>query len=100
MTRSFGWLAHGHLHQSLRYHPLAPLFLVEGVIAAAFLLYRRRAQRDSPTQPSELLQSAGLGRLRPSTERVVLNGVLLANAMLLFVVWVIRLKLGSFDDLG
>ena len=89
MTRAFGWLAHGDLHQALRYHPLAPIFLVEGVIAAAFFLYRRRAHRHDPTRQPELLQSSAL-----------VNGVLVANGLLLLVVWVIRLKLGSFDDLG
>ena len=89
MTRAFGWLAHGDVHQSLRYHPLAPLFVVEGVIGAAFLLYRHRAHRDDPTRQPGLLQSSAL-----------VNGVLVANGLLLLVVWVIRLKLGSFDDLG
>ena len=85
MTRSFGWLAHGDLHQSLRYHPLAPLFLIEGVIGAAYLLYRRRAHRGDPTW----LRSESL-----------FQGLLVANALLVLVVWVVRLKLGSFDDLG
>jgi hypothetical protein len=97
MTRSFGWLAHGDLHQSLRYHPLAPLLLIEGVIGAAYLLCRRRAHRgDPPPLPFHLE-----GRPeRPFSERIALPGVLVANALLVLVVWVIRLKLGSFDDLG
>ena len=85
MTRAVGWLAHGDLHQSLRYHPLAPVFLIEGAIGAAFLVYRRLLHRDDPTW------------LRAEA---VLPGLLVANALLVLVVWVIRLKLGSFDDLG
>jgi hypothetical protein len=103
MTRSFGWLAHGDLHQSLRYHPLAPLLLIEGVIGAAYLLYRRRAHRGDPPW----LRAAGperpfervAGPERPF-ERVALPSLLVGNSLLVLVVWVIRLKLGSFDDLG
>ena len=83
MTRAVGWLAHGDLHESLRYHPLAPLLLIQGAIAAAFLLYRYRAHREDPAWLAPLLR-----------------GVLVANALLALVVWVIRLKSGSFDDLG
>lgn len=96
MTRAFGWLAHGDLHQSLRYHPLAALFLIEGAIGAAFLLYRRRAHRDDPTW----LRSESVRPALPFSERIALPGLLVANALLVLVVWVIRLKLGSFDDLG
>ncbi len=87
MTRAVGWLAHGHLDEALRYHPLAPLLLIESVIAAAFLLYRRRARRDHPSS------------LQLRSERL-LSPILLANALLVLVVWVVRLKSGAFDDLG
>jgi hypothetical protein len=95
MTRAFGWLAHGDLHQSLRYHPLAPLLLIEGLIGVAFLLYRRRAHRDEPTWLPFHLEGRP-GRSSAS----LLQALLVANALLVLVVWVIRLKLGSFDDLG
>jgi hypothetical protein len=88
MTRAFGWLAHGDLHQSLRYHPLAPLLLIEAVVGAAFLFFRRRAHRDDPSW-------------RPLRfEGPAARGLLAANALLVLVVWVVRLKMGSFDDLG
>jgi hypothetical protein len=96
MTRAFGWLAHGDLHQSLRYHPLALLLLIEGVIGAAYLFYRRRAHRSDPPW----LRSETVGPERPFTERAIVPGLLAANALLVLVVWVIRLKLGSFADLG
>ena len=95
MTRAFGWLAHGDLHQALRYHPLAPLLLIEGVIGAAFLVYRRRAHRDDPTW----LPFHFEGRPGRSTASLF-QALLVANALLVLVVWVIRLKLGSFSDLG
>ena len=87
MTRAVGWLAHGDLHESLRYHPLAPLLLIEGAIVAAILAYRHRTRRDSPSSPP-----FGADRL--------LRPVLVANALLVLVVWAVRLKSGSFDDLG
>jgi hypothetical protein len=83
MTRAFGWLAHGDLHESMRYHPLAPLLAIEAVFVGAFWLYQRR---HGP---------------RPSEKQAALfRGLLVANALLALVVWVIRLRLGSFDDLG
>ena len=104
MTRAFGWLAHGDLHQSVRYHPLAPLLLIEGLIGAAFLFYRH-AHRDDPTRLPlhlkgrlELPSAEAVGHERPF-ERA-LRSLLVANALLVLVVWVVRLKLGSFDDLG
>ena len=93
MTRAVGWLVHGDLHQSLRYHPLAPVLLIEGVIVAAFLLYRQRAMRDPARAPSR-------GPERPWAERTGVRAALVANALLVLVVWVVRLTSGSFDDLG
>jgi Protein of unknown function (DUF2752) len=86
MTRAFGWLAHGDLHQSLRYHPLAPLLVVQGVLLGAFWLYRRRTRHDRPA--TSVLSAP------------IMRTVLVANALLVLAVWVIRLKSGSFDDLG
>ena len=94
MTRAVGWLAHGDLHQSLRYHPLAPLLLLEGAVVAAFLLYRHRTQRDDSRWVT------ARGPERPWAERAALRAALVANALLVLLVWVIRLKSGSFDDLG
>ena len=94
MTRAVGWLVHGDLHQSLRYHPLAPLLLIEGAVVAAFLLYRLWTKRADPGWV------APLGPERPSAERAVLRAALVANALLVLVVWVVRLKSGSYDDLG
>lgn len=90
MTRAFAWMAHGDLHESLRYHPVAPLLLVEAVFGAAFLWYRHRALRQDPSwEPLRRLRSATL-----------LRGLIVGNALLVLLVWVIRLKSGSFDDLG
>ena len=86
MTRAVGWLLHGDLHQSLRYHPLAPVLLIEGTCLIAFWLYRRRDRRDVPAWP---VRSASM-----------LRGLLVANALLVLVVWVVRLKSGSLDNLG
>jgi hypothetical protein len=86
MTRAVGWLVHGDLRESLRYHPLALLLVVQGVLLGAFWLYRRRTRHD---RPALSVRSASIMRT-----------VLVANALLVLVVWVIRLKSGSFDDLG
>lgn len=94
MTRAVAWLAHGDLHQSLRYHPLAPLLLIEGALLAAFFLYRHRAQRNDPGWVTPR------GPERPSAERAAMRGLLAANALLVLVVWVVRLTSGSFDDLA
>ena len=86
MTRAFAWMAHGDLHQSVRYHPLAPVLLIEAAVGAMLLWYRhrtRQARGNSPLLPVPLLR-----------------GLIVANALLLLAVWVIRLKSGSFDDLG
>jgi hypothetical protein len=94
MTRAFAWMAHGDLHESLRYHPLAPLLLIEAAVGAAFLWYLHRAHRDDPSW----LPLRSLGSVpRPQT---LLRGLIVANALLVLAVWVIRLKSGSFDDLG
>jgi hypothetical protein len=88
MTRAVGWLAHGDLQASLRYHPLAPLLLIECAVVAAILVYRHRTRRDDPSSSPPF----GADRfLRPA---------LVANALLVLVVWAVRLKSGSFDDLG
>ena len=86
MTRAVGWLAHGDLHQSLRYHPLAPLLLIQGAIAAVFLAVPPPSATGGPRSG-----------WRPMSR---LRGLLVANALLVLVVWAIRLKSGSFDDLG
>jgi hypothetical protein len=83
MTRALGWLAHGDFHESLRYHPLAPVLVIEIVLVGAFWLYQRRHD------PSWAARSPA-----------VFRGLLVANALLALVVWVVRLKLGSFDHLG
>ncbi|MEO8694318.1 MAG: DUF2752 domain-containing protein [Acidimicrobiales bacterium] len=86
MTRAFAWMAHGDLHESLRYHPLAPVLLIEAAVGAMFLWYRRRAQKIE-----------GYSAPLPAP---LLRGLIVANALLVLAVWVIRLKSGSFDDLG
>lgn len=87
MTRAVGWLAHGNLHESLRYHPLAALLVLEGAVVAAIFVYRHRTRRDDPSS----LPFGAVRLLRPA---------LVANALLVLVVWAVRLKFGSFDDLG
>jgi hypothetical protein len=86
MTRAMGWLLHGDLHQSLRYHPLAPVLLIEGACVAAFWFYGRRTRQADPAWPARSASA--------------LRALLVANALLVFVVWVVRLKSGSFHDLG
>ena len=86
MTRALGWLVHGDLHQSMRYHPLAPLLVIQGALLGGFWLYQRRTRHD---QPALSVRSAPIMRT-----------LMVANALLVLLVWVIRLKLGSFDDLG
>ena len=88
MTRAVGWLLHGDLHQSLRYHPLAPLLLVEAACVAAVWWYRRPA-RSGGTAPST----------QPAPSALV-RGLIVANALLVLVVWIVRLTSGSFSDLG
>ena len=91
MTRAFGWLAHGDFEQAVRYHPLAPVLLVEGIIVAALWAWLRRTPRDVPSWSP-----------RSWSPRWVTAGraLIVANAMLVLVVWAVRLKSGSFDDLG
>jgi hypothetical protein len=86
MTRAFGWLARGDFDRAVRYHPLAPVLLIEGIIVAAVWLWMRRRPRDE-SRWSPRWVSAG-------------RAVIVANAVLVLVVWAIRLKSGSFDDLG
>jgi hypothetical protein len=91
MTRAVAWMAHGDLHQSVRYHPLAPVLLIEAAVGAMFLWYRHRAQKSEGSTP--LVPEA----LLPET---LMRGLIVVNALLVLAVWVIRLKSGSFDDLG
>jgi len=114
MTRALGWLAHGDLHESLRYHPLAPVLVIESVLVAAFLLYQRRlyqrrararAAVQSGDRGARAAVQNGEGARRseswsPARTAPLLRGLLVANALLALVVWVIRLKLGSYDGLG
>ena len=86
MTRAIGWLAHGDLHQALRYHPLAPLFIIEAALLGGFWFYRRQTGRDLLPRVTR----------SPSFRQ----GLLVTNALLVLLVWVIRLKSGAFDDLG
>jgi hypothetical protein len=95
MTRAVAWMAHGNLHQSVRYHPLAPVLLIEAAAGAVFLWYRHRARKSegSPPRPQTLVPET----LVPET---LVRGLIVVNALLVLAVWVIRLKSGSFDDLG
>jgi Protein of unknown function (DUF2752) len=86
MTRAVAWMVHGDLHQSLRYHPLAPVLLIEAALGAVFLWYRHRAKKTQGSAP-----------LLPQT---LLRGLIVVNALLVLAVWVIRLKSGSFDHLS
>lgn len=86
LTRAFGWLAHGDLDRAVRYHPLAPVLLVEGIIVATLWLWLRRSSRDNPSWSPRWV-AAG-------------RAAIVANAVLVLAVWAIRLKSGSFDDLG
>jgi hypothetical protein len=101
MTRAVAWMAHGDLHQSVRYHPLAPVLLIEAAVGAVFLWYRHRARKSegsTPRAPETLLTET----LVPETlvPETLVRGLIVVNALLVLAVWVIRLKSGSFDDLG
>ena len=86
MTRALGWLAHGDLDAAVRMHPLAPVLVIESIVAVAIWGWLRRTRRDG----------AGWSPLWVAIGRVMLA----ANAVLVLAVWVVRLKSGSFDDLG
>ena len=86
MTRAFGWLARGDFDQAVRYHPLAPVLLVEGVIVAALWAWLWRTRNGVPSRSPRWV-SAG-------------RALIVVNAVLALVVWAVRLKSGSFDDLG
>lgn len=85
MTRAIGWMAHLDFEQAVRLHPLAPLVVVETVVAALVWLVLRR----HPNGPSLSSRWMSIGRI-----------ALVVNAVIFVAVWVIRLQMGSFDDLG
>jgi hypothetical protein len=83
MTRALGWMAHGDLHAAVRLHPLAPVLLIEGIIVTIVWAARRRKRRDGVGWSPRWV---AIGR-----------ALIVANAVLVLAVWVIRLKSGSFD---
>jgi hypothetical protein len=86
MTRAVGWSVHLDFEQAVRFHPLAPVLLVECLVAAFAWAVQRRRHPDGPMWSA---RSATFGR-----------SVLVANALIFLVVWVIRLHVGAFDDLS
>jgi hypothetical protein len=79
LTRAFGAMAHGDFALALRFHPLAPLFLLEGF--AAWIVWGLVA----------------LGRLkRPSA--LLVNWVLIVQGILLVAVWIVRVFTGTLPD--
>ena len=85
MTRAVGWMAHLDFEQAVRLHPLAPLVVVEAVVAAVVWLVLRR----HPNGPNLTSRWVAIGRI-----------ALVVNAVIFVAVWLIRLQMGSFDDLG
>ena len=83
MTRAFGWLARGDFDRAVRFHPLAPVLLVEAVVVATLWAMLRRNPRNNPAWSPRWV-TAG-------------RALIVANAVLALVVWAIRLKSGSFD---
>jgi hypothetical protein len=86
MTRAMGWMAHLDLDQALKYHPFAPVLLLQAVLVAGLWLVLRRSRRDGPVWPAGWT--------------IVGRAAVAANAAVLLIVWVVRLRAGSFDDLG
>lgn len=76
MTRAVSHLLHGDLGIALRYHPLVPMVVLGAVAAWARFMLRRG------------------GRLAPMKGRTV-NVILIASAISLLAVWVLRLATGS-----
>ena len=76
MTRAAGQLLRGDFGAAVAYHPLIPAIALLTTVGWGWFVLRRT------------------GRVRPMSNRT-LNGVLIATAVALVAVWVIRLATGS-----
>lgn len=76
MTRAAGQLLRGDFGAAVAYHPLIPAIALLTAVGWGWFVLRRT------------------GRVRPMSNRT-LNGVLIATAVALVAVWVIRLATGS-----
>lgn len=76
MTRAAGQLLRGDLGAAIAYHPLIPAIALLTMVGWGWFVLRRT------------------GRVHPMSNRT-LNGVLIATAVALVAVWVIRLATGS-----
>jgi hypothetical protein len=76
MTRAAGQLLRGDFGAAVAYHPLIPAIAVLMTVGWGWFVLRRT------------------GRVHPMSNRT-LNGVLIATAVALVAVWVIRLATGS-----
>ena len=85
MTRALGWLAHGDVDEAVRLHPLAPVLFIEALVVAAVWGWLR-LRRDGPGWSPRWVS---IGR-----------ALIVTNTVLALAVWAVRLKSGSFDDLG
>jgi hypothetical protein len=79
MTRALLFLAHGDWHSALASHPLAPLFVAQGI---AGWIFWGLVERGSVPPPS----------------RRELNGWLIGNAALLLAVWAWRFSHGTLPS--
>lgn len=86
MTRAIGWLVHGDLAESWRYHPWAAVVVAQVAFVGGWLLWRRRgaigARSAAPTPPWLVPVALSL------------------NAVALVGIWIFRLKSGAFDRLA
>jgi hypothetical protein len=76
MTRAAGQLLRGDFGAAIAYHPLVPAIALLTAVGWGWFVLRRT------------------GRVQPMSNRA-LNGVLIATALALVAVWVIRLATGS-----
>jgi hypothetical protein len=79
-------MAHLDFGEAVRFHPLAPVLLLECLVAAAAAAVLRRRHPNGPVWSARWM---AVGR-----------AALVVNALLFLVVWLIRVQIGSFDDLG
>jgi len=76
MSRAMAWLFRGDMERAVVYHPLAPILLAFGLLAATWALGRRLWGWKPPSQ-------------------AMTSGALIGLAALLVTVWVARLVTGN-----
>ena len=82
LTRATGWLAHGDVAASWRFHPWAIFLALQAFAAGTWWLWRRARGRPSTPPPA------------------LVPALAVINTVALGLIWVLRLKSGSFDRLA